>query len=170
MRAYQRSFALLAFALTLGLAACGSGSAATGQTPATTAPSGHCPATSGLPANVSDHGAVSASGSTVTIEANDFFFTPTCVTGVPGGTVTLTVHNVGQTLHNVSIPSLNIDIDVSPGQTITFQVRMGNAPLVFFCKYHKGVGMYGALLPSKTSHRCCCCRESVPGYVTVATV
>lgn len=155
MRAYCRFLALLSLGLTLALAACGGGSAATGQpaSGATPASSGPCPTSAGLPANTSDHGTVSTSGNQITIEANDFFFGPTCVTGVPSGAVTLTVHNAGQALHNVSIPTLNIDEDVSPGQTITIHAHMGNRPLVFFCKYHKGVGMYGALLPSGAAHR-----------------
>jgi len=146
MRSYWRLLALMPLALTLGLAACGSGRATTGPT-ATSAPSGQCPASAGLPATVSDHGSIVDSGSHLTIEADDFFFSATCVTGVHTGTVTLVVHNGGQMLHNVTIPPLNIDMDVPPGQTITLQVQMGNTPLVFFCKYHKGVGMYGALLP-----------------------
>jgi len=48
----------------------------------------------------------------------------------------------------VSIASLHIDQDVAAGQTITVQVRMGRAPLVFFCKYHRSSGMLGALLPA----------------------
>ncbi len=162
MGPHHRGFALLTLIFTLGLAACGSGSTTTGQR-ATSTPSGHCPASAGLPSNASDHGTVPASGSQLAIEANDFFFSATCVTGVPGGTVTLTVHNAGQALHNVSIPALQIDRDVSPGQTITVHVRMGSTPLVFFCKYHKSVGMDGALLPSGTAHRCCCCCELAPG-------
>jgi hypothetical protein len=27
-------------------------------------------------------------------------------------------------------------------------VKMGSAPLVFFCKYHRGSGMLGALIPA----------------------
>ena len=164
MRAHHRLVALLALTLifALGLAACGGGNIAARQ-PAVTAPSGRCPTSAGLPSNASDHGTVAASGRQLAIDANDFFFSATCVTGVLGGTLTLTVHNVGQALHNISIPSLNIDMDVAPGQTITVQVQMGSAPLVFFCKYHKGVGMYGALLPSGTAHGCCCCCGSASG-------
>ena len=157
MALFRRPIAPLLLALALGLAACGT--PASGR-PTSGEASGHCPASAGLPANASDHGAAAASGNQLTIEANDFFFKATCVTGVPGGTVTLTVHNAGQALHNVSIPSLNIDMDVSSGQTITVQVKMGNAPLIFFCKYHKSVGMYGALLPSGTASHCCCSSAS----------
>ncbi len=154
MSLYRRLFALLTIVILLGVVSCGSGSTAGGNSSptapvSTTGPaSGGCPASSGLPANVNVHGTVVASGSQLSIDASDFFFSPTCVTGVPGGTVTLTVHNTGQVLHNVSIPSLHIDMDMTSGQTIMVQVRMGSAPLVFFCKYHRSSGMLGALLPA----------------------
>ena len=94
------------------------------------------------------HGAAAGSGSQISIEASDFFFSPTCVTGLQSGTITLTVHNGGVVLHNVSIPELHIDQDMSPGQTITVQVKMGSVPLMFFCKYHRASGMLGALIPA----------------------
>jgi hypothetical protein len=152
-RVYRRFFALLI--IMLGVAACSSGGGATGNTsPTPTTPvattagaSGTCPASSGLPPSTNMHGIVAASGSQLSIEAGDFFFSPTCVTGVSSGAITLTVHNGGVTLHNVSIPSLHIDMDMTSGQMITVHVMMGRVPLVFFCKYHRGSGMLGALLP-----------------------
>ncbi len=156
---HRRLFALLTIVVILGTAACGSGGAAAGQPSPTanlpTAPvstagatSGGCPASTGLPANVNVHGTAVASGNLLSIEASDFFFSPTCVTRVKSGVVTLTVHNSGQVLHNVSIPQLHIDQDVASGQTITVHVKMGSIPLVFFCKYHRSSGMLGVLLPS----------------------
>ena len=151
---HRRLFALLII-IMLGVAACSSGGEATGNASRTpTAPvattgtaSGTCPASAGLPASTNIHGTVAATGSRPSIEAGDFFFSPTCMTGVHSGAITLTVHNRGVTLHNLSIPSLHIDMDMTSGQTITVHVLMGKAPLVFFCKYHRGAGMLGALLP-----------------------
>jgi plastocyanin len=154
MSTYRHLFALLSVIVLLGEAACSRGGTAAGSTsptsPATTtaAVAGKCPTSAGLPSMVNDHGVAAASGSQLSIEAGDSFFSPTCLTGVPGGTVTLKVHNAGQTLHNVSIPPLQIDEDVPSGQTIQVQVKMGRTPLVFFCKYHRTSGMLGALLPS----------------------
>lgn len=156
MSLYRRLFALLTIVVILGTAACGSATTAAGQ-PSPTAPastattgtaSGGCSASTGLPANVNVHGTAVASGSRLSIEASDFFFSPTCVTRVKSGFVTLTVHNSGQVLHNVSIPQLHIDQDVASGQAITVHVKMGSIPLVFFCKYHRSSGMLGVLLPS----------------------
>ena len=156
-RTSWRLVALLALVLVV-MAACGSSGTASGSTsPAATVPpasvatggaAGSCPANSGLPANVNVHGTAVASGTHLSLQASDFFFSPTCVSGVPSGMITLTVHNAGVTLHNVSIPSLHIDMDMAPGQTITVHVMMGSKPLVFFCKYHQGSGMLGALLPA----------------------
>jgi plastocyanin len=162
MSTARRVVALLSLVVLLGVAACGTVSTSAGQaSPAPTQPatataptstagatSGTCPASSGLPADTNMHGAVAASGSQLSIEASDFFFSPTCVTGLHSGTITLTVHNGGVVLHNVSIPQLHIDQDMSPGQTITVVVKMGSTPLVFFCKYHRASGMLGALIPA----------------------
>jgi hypothetical protein len=154
---------LCLLAIAWGLAACGTPPPGKSSTGAAT---GHCPATAGLPANVSDHGAAAGSGNQPAIEANDFFFKATCVTQVPVGTVTLTVHNAGRALHNVSIPSLNVDMGVAAGQTISVKLMMGNTPLIYFCKYHKSVGVYGALLPSGTALCCCCSSGSgCPGML-----
>jgi hypothetical protein len=149
---YRRFFALLI--IILGVAACSSGGGATANPSpaptvavATATAAGTCPSSAGLPPSTNIHGIVAATGSQLSIEASDFFFSPTCVSGVHSGAVTLIVHNGGVTLHNVSIPSLHIDMDMTPGQTITVHVLMGKAPLVFFCKYHRGAGMLGALLP-----------------------
>ena len=153
MSTARRVFALLSLVVLLGVAACGTVSNTAGQasaapTSTSGATSGTCPASSGLPADTNMHGTAAASSSQISIEASDFFFSPTCVTGLHGGTITLTVHNGGVVLHNVSIPQLHIDQDMSPGQTITVVVKMGSAPLVFFCKYHRGSGMLGALIPA----------------------
>jgi plastocyanin len=160
MNASRRVFALLSLAVLLGVAACGTTSNTAGQaSPAPTQPvsvpsstsgtaSGRCPASSGLPAGTNLHGAAAASGSQISMEASDFFFSPTCVTGLHSGTITLRVHNMGVVLHNVSILALHIDQDMSPGQTITVVVKMGSIPLVFFCKYHRASGMLGALIPA----------------------
>jgi len=142
--------------IALVLTACGSDDRKTANpadarstsTGATTATSQSCPASAGLQGSVSDHGAAVASGSALRIEAGDFFFAPTCELGVRAGTVTLTVPNAGQALHNVSIPDQGVDVDVAPGQTITVKVRVGSTPVPYFCKYHRTSGMVGSLVPS----------------------
>jgi plastocyanin len=156
-------FGLAAIALVASVVAIGlgvraidqSGSntpAASGGTPAAsaTAPteSATCPSDDDLIGQVADHGAKSAAGPTVAVVADDFFFQPTCTTRVSAGTITLTVHNVGGALHNISVPDQSIDTDVPPGATMTVQVKLGNSAVPFFCKYHRGSGMVGSLLPA----------------------
>src|SRR5439155_27272053 len=50
-----------------------------------------------------------ATGSTVSLQANKFFFAPTCVTDLSAGTATLSVHSAGRALHNLTVQSLRID-------------------------------------------------------------
>ena len=64
----------------------------------------------------------------------------------PNTTVTLVVRNVGQMLHNVSVLDQGIDQDVAVGQTITVHVKIGTAPVVYFCKSHRTLGMTASLV------------------------
>ena len=81
------------------------------------------------------------------LEAGDFFFAPTCVKTGGGRTVTVTVANDGQALHNLSVTSLGIDQNVAAGKSITVTVKLpASGALPFFCKYHVGAGMQGAFL------------------------
>ena len=149
MKGAGRTVAVLVVIMLAGVACGGSGGKAATQTstPSSAASGEGCPASAPLPTPASDHGAATATGSAVSIEANDFFFAPTCVTNLSAGSVTLSVHNGGQALHNVTIESLGIDKGVPAGQTVTVMVEMGTSPLPFVCKYHRTSGMVGALLP-----------------------
>jgi hypothetical protein len=107
-----------------------------------------CPPSAGFNAgSVADHGAGTASGRTIALEAGDSYFEPTCETGVPRGEVEVQVKNTGRLLHNISFENPAIDHDVAPGETVRVKLTMGNAPRRFSCKYHRGGGMMGALLP-----------------------
>jgi plastocyanin len=91
---------------------------------------------------VTKSGTQKFTGSVVSVMAANAAFTPTCVTDVPRGTVSLEVRNTGESLHNVQITSQHIDEDVAPGHTIT-------VPVVYVCKYHRTLGMVGVLIPAK---------------------
>ena len=121
---------------------------AAGTSPAGAATATRCPASAHLPPTANDHGAAPAAGTALNVEAGDFFFAPTCGLNVPtSSTITLTVHNGGQALHNVSFPDQGIDTDVAPGQTVTVNVKIGGAGTYgFFCKYHRTSGMVGTLV------------------------
>jgi len=138
----------LAVSGALLLAACGdtSPNAATDGQGTTTTSAASCPASSGLSGPITDHGAQAASGSELSVEADDSFFAPTCVTAVPEGTVQMVVHNSGQALHNVSIPDQHIDVDVAAGETITVSVELSGGAVPYFCKFHRTSGMVGSLI------------------------
>lgn len=148
-----------AVAVALVAAACGgdddsqssAGNAPTAQAEATTETNGDsagsCMKAAGFTGNVQDKGTQPATGAEVTLEAGDFFFSPTCISDTQKGTVSLTVQNTGTALHNVSIEDQDIDQDVEPGETITVDVKVGSSPVQFVCKYHFTSGMVGALLP-----------------------
>ncbi len=129
---------VLVAAFALLLVACG-GSNSTS--------SASCGTQAGLTGKVNDRGVGTASGSSVILEASEFFFSPTCVRASAGATLTVTVKNEGTALHNFSVTSLGIDKDVPVGSTITVQVALpSSGALAFFCKYHVSSGMQGAFL------------------------
>src|SRR2546426_1213968 len=144
-----RRLAVLAPLLTLVSVACSSGSdhPAVSEPPSSATTAGGCAAAAGLTEGQVDHGSAPASGAEVAVSGRDFFFEPTCTTGIQAGTVKLKVRNTGQILHNFSVPDQGIDKDVDKGQTIEIDVKVDEGPVRYFCKYHKGAGMVGALIP-----------------------
>ena len=136
--------------LVLVAAACGSsGGAATGGSPTVTsqAGGGTCAALAGLSGAVEDHGTVALSGGSIEIDAGDFFFDPTCVTASSSGTITVTVTNTGNALHNLTVADQGIDKDVQVGDSITVKVKLPRSgSLPFLCKYHSASGMQGAFV------------------------
>jgi plastocyanin len=102
----------------------------------------------GVPAN--DHGSKTVSGETE-VELDDFYFEPTVLRAKPGSQVTLELKNEGSTEHNLSIDSQGIDKDVEAGEDAKVTVTMPKSgQLSFYCKYHKGMGMAGALAAGGT--------------------
>jgi plastocyanin len=97
----------------------------------------------GVSAN--DHGTKEVSGETK-VELDDYYFEPTVLKGKPGTQVTLELENEGSTEHNFSIDSQSIDQDVEPDKKATVTVKIpSSGQLSFYCKYHKSMGMAGAL-------------------------
>lgn len=93
-----------------------------------------------------DRGTGTVSGTAATVEAGEFFFSPTVLTGPAGQEVTLTVTNVGQALHNFSLPDQDVDVDIQPGQETTVTVTLPSSGAVTFqCKYHLAQNMRGEL-------------------------
>ncbi len=147
---------LLTFALVVGLiaAACTSGGSST-DTGGASSPAdegGGGGGTIELGGEVAnDHGTKSVSGETsLEVELDSFYFSPTVIQGDASEKITLTLTNDSSTLHNFSVQAFNetIDQDVKPGETKEVEVQFGNvldAIAVFECKYHASQGMRGAL-------------------------
>ena len=97
-----------------------------------------------------DHGSADVAGKDETeLEADDFYFEPTTLTGTAGQTLKLELKNEGGAEHNFSIDDQNIDQDVEAGEdaevTVTFP---DSGVLEFYCKYHRTSGMVGQLTTS----------------------
>ena len=97
----------------------------------------------GVSAN--DHGTKSVSG-TAEVELDNYYFKPTVLKGKPGSSVTLELKNEGSVEHNFTIDSQGIDKDLKAGQDAKVSVTIPKSGVIsFYCKYHKGRGMAGAL-------------------------
>jgi plastocyanin len=167
MRAPTKGLLMGILALALLAAACGSTSNASSSSPSSaassSAPSPTASATeSGASPSPSeseggqitigsdtanDHGGADVSGkSELSVELDDFYFEPTVISGKPGQSVKLELDNEGQALHNFTLTDQKIDQDVGAGEDGTVTVTIPQSgQLEFFCKYHKTLGMVGAL-------------------------
>jgi plastocyanin len=146
----MRGVVLTALALTLvAVAAAGCGGSSKSNSAGTSESSGGGQKTiAGVKAN--DHGSKNVSGE-AEVELDDYYFKPTVLHGKPGSQVTLELKNEGSTEHNFTIDSENIAKDLEAGEdakvTVTFPK---SGVLSFYCKYHKSMGMAGALAAGGT--------------------
>jgi plastocyanin len=98
----------------------------------------------GVSAN--NHGSASVSEGSAEVELDDYYFEPTVLKGKPGSSVTLELKNEGSVEHNFTIDSQGIDKDLEPGKSAKVSVTIPKSgALSFYCKYHKSMGMAGAL-------------------------
>lgn len=103
----------------------------------------------GVKAN--SHGSATVSGETK-VELDDYYFEPSVLKGAPGQTVTLELENEGSVEHNFSLPSQGIDMNVAPDKKAKVSIKIPKSGVVsFFCRFHKGMGMAGALAKSGTN-------------------
>lgn len=142
---------ILVAAATL-LAGCGStpsSNGGAGPSAGSASPEARCASLGGIGGSLDDHGSAQAAGPSVRIDAGDSYFQPTCYLKVRQGEVTITVHNSGSALHNLTVAGQGSEDgqDIPHGQTISVSVKVGSSPVTFFCKYHRTSGMQGALVP-----------------------
>jgi plastocyanin len=97
--------------------------------------------------NANDHGTKDISGQDeVSVELDDFYFEPTILQGTAGQQVKLELENEGDALHNFTLEDQSIDQDVQSGSSESVTVTLPQSGMLeFFCKYHRGQGMVGAL-------------------------
>jgi plastocyanin len=97
-----------------------------------------------------DHGSTDVSGKDETeLEADNFYFEPTTLTGTAGETLKLELKNEGTTEHNFSIDDQNLDQDIEAGEDAEVSVTFPDSGVLeFYCKYHKSSGMVGQLSTS----------------------
>jgi plastocyanin len=133
--------------VALAAAGCG-GSSKSGSGSTSKSGGGGQKTIAGVKAN--DHGSKNVSGE-AEVELDDFYFEPTVLRGKPGSQVTIELKNEGSTEHNFTIDAQKIDEDVEAGEdakvTVTFPK---SGVLSFYCKYHKSMGMAGALAAGGT--------------------
>lgn len=82
----------------------------------------------------------------VNVEANDNYFKPNILTGLPGTAIVASVKNQGKELHNFSVTGQEVNQDVKPGEAPSVVFTFPDSGrVVFFCKYHRDDGMVGEL-------------------------
>jgi plastocyanin len=84
--------------------------------------------------------------SSVEIEADNFYFSPTVLKGKPGQSITVELKNEGTVTHNFTLPSNHISKDLSVGQKAKVKITFPKSGTVLFhCAFHQFSGMRGAL-------------------------
>ena len=88
-----------------------------------------------------------AAAEAISVESYDIYFEPTEL-AIPADTdVTVTLPNVGVTLHNFAIDELGIDVDIAPGATEETVINAPAGTYEYYCNVpgHKQAGMLGTL-------------------------
>jgi len=146
--------------IVLAASACGGKSSSSGST---TAKGGKAKIAG---QTVNDHGTKTVSGGETKMELDDYYFGPTLLRGKPGANVKLELRNEGSVEHNLTIASQGIDKDIEAGEDATVTVTIPKSGVVaFYCKYHRSMGMAGALTTNNASGM----REITPGSGTETT-
>jgi plastocyanin len=115
---------------------------------------------------VNNHGTKTVSGDETEMELDDYYFGPTLLRGKPGAKVKLELRNQGSVEHNLTIASQGIDKDIEASEDATVTVTIPKSGVVaFYCKYHRSMGMAGALTTDNASGM----REITPGSGTETT-
>ena len=117
------------------LSACGGSGSTTG-------------ASAGTP-SFNNHGTKTVSGSSIELEADNFYFEPSVIRGTPGEKVTVTLKNSSGTEHNFTVKDQHVDVDIDAHESKTATITIPSSGSVsFYCEYHRSSGMAGLVQPS----------------------
>jgi uncharacterized cupredoxin-like copper-binding protein len=100
-----------------------------------------------LKGDVNDKGTATIKGGKAEVEADNFYFKKTFLKGKAGSTVSIKVKNEGSVAHTFTIDAQNIDKELQPGASATIKVKIpkNGKPANFYCRFHVGSGMQGAV-------------------------
>ncbi len=100
-----------------------------------------------LSGTVTDKGTKAASGGSIAISVDDFYFEPTFITAKGGSTLKITLHNEGKQTHTFTSAALGVDKTLAPGATTAVTVTVpGSGSAQFHCTFHVSQGMQGAVV------------------------
>ena len=86
----------------------------------------------------------------VTLQLEDFQFSPDSLEGTAGETLTLELDNTGDASHTFT--GEGVDEVLQPGDTATVAVDVPDTgEFEFFCRFHRSQGMTGAIVVSGTA-------------------
>ena len=132
----MRKILILLAAVGILAAGCGSDSSTTSSGPPVQ-----------LPGNTTNKGTKDVSGTTVDIELDDYYFSPTFLKGgSPGSTITLHLKNEGKQPHTFTSTALGADKTLNAGETADVKVTLPQSGASeFHCTFHQqSNGMQGA--------------------------
>ena len=147
LRARSILGALLIVALVMTMVACDDDKQAPATNPPQSEPANEEGTIEINGQNANDHGEEDVTGAAnVELEADDFYFEPTVLTGEALQEVTIHVTNEGDSTHNFSIDLAEIDEDLEPGEDVEVTVAFPETgTLVYFCAFHQSNGMLGGM-------------------------
>lgn len=97
--------------------------------------------------NANDHGTEEVAGvPEFELELDEFYFSPTVLSGEAGQTISLELLNNGSNVHTFTVDAVSVDVEVQPGQNAFTKVTFPESgAFLFYCRFHAGGGMRGGL-------------------------
>jgi predicted lipoprotein with Yx(FWY)xxD motif len=99
-----------------------------------------------LTGKLKNKGIKTAKADKVSIEADDYYFSPTFVKAKAGTSLTIDLKNDGKQQHTFSVPGEPVDVTLNPSQKATVTVTVpSTGAVLFYCKLHGPTGTAGNL-------------------------